>query len=419
MKLLILGHHSLANRGCEALLRSTVAMVRKRYRDAQFLVPSTAPDVDRMQWPQSSEHGVSFVEAGQSNLGLRAWARTCGLWPSLLEWPWPSVSPPASWRKHLGDCDAALAIGGDNFTLDYGLESLAFHVGLAHGVRRYGCPTILWGASLGPFDKRAPLGRAMAQHLASLKAITLRESMSLEGWQAMSVEENPAHQTHPPARLVADPAFTLEPEPMDLAPHWPRGSAPLLGLNLSPFTVPGPRGPWLDEVAGLLRRWCTSNKVRVLLVPHVSARNVQGEAVHRLSAGSDDDVLLDELQSRLRDVPGLSRLPAWNAPALKFAIASCDVFIGARTHSVIAALSSGVPAVALAYSLKARGIHRDLLGHEEGVLPLARLSAPALDAALSDLMLRAPSERRTLNEKVPLWQSRAMESLDVLSSPTP
>ncbi len=414
MKLLILGHHSLANRGCEALLRSTVAMVRTRYPDAQFLVPSLAADADHLQWPQAPEHGVTFIEARHSTVRLRAWARACRLMPSLLGWPWPTVSPPAGWREHLRGCDAALAIGGDNFTLDYGLESLAFHVGLAQGVRQYGCPTVLWGASLGPFDARTPLGMAIARNLAIFKAITLRESMSLEGWQAMADELRPGQQAGVSAQLVADPAFTLQPEPVDLSPYSPKGSAPLLGLNLSPLTVPGPRGAWLDEVAGLLRQWCESNKVRVLLVPHVSSRNGFGTSVHHLPASSDDDVLLDDLQARMGDVSGLSRLPPWNAPALKFAIASCDFFIGARTHSVIAALSSRVPSVALAYSLKARGIHRDLLGDEEGVLPLAHLSTRALDGALTALMSRAPAERQTLNERIPLWQRRALESLQVL-----
>jgi colanic acid/amylovoran biosynthesis protein len=414
VKLLILGHHSLANRGCEALLRSTVAMVRKQYPDAEFRVPSVAADIDRTQWPQASELGVTFIEARHSTVGLRAWARACRMMPSLLAWPWPSVAPPFSWREHLRGCDAALAIGGDNFTLDYGLESLAFHVGLVHGVRQYGCPTVLWGASLGPFEVQTPLGRAMALHLGTLKAITLRESLSLEGWQTMGAGLTPDQQPKVSARLVADPAFTLQAEPVDLAPHWPEGTAPLLGLNLSPLTVPGSRDAWLDEVAGLLRHWCESNRVRVLLVPHVSARNVRGTSVHRLPATSDDDVLLDQLQFRLRGVKGVSRVPSWNAPALKFAIASCDLFIGARTHSVIAALSSRIPSVALAYSLKARGIHRDLLGHEAGVLPLAHLSAQALDGELTALMSRAPSERQTLNERIPLWQRRAMESLHAL-----
>lgn len=41
------------------------------------------------------------------------------------------------------------------------------------------------------------------------------------------------------------------------------------------------------------------------------------------------------------------------------------VFAGARTHSTIAALSSGVPTLSFAYSIKATGINRDLFGHTD------------------------------------------------------
>ncbi len=55
----------------------------------------------------------------------------------------------------------------------------------------------------------------------------------------------------------------------------------------------------------------------------------------------------------------------YNAKELKGYISRCRAFVGARTHSTIAAYSTGVPTLAIGYSVKARGIAKDLFGTEE------------------------------------------------------
>lgn len=51
------------------------------------------------------------------------------------------------------------------------------------------------------------------------------------------------------------------------------------------------------------------------------------------------------------------------------------MFIGARTHATIAAYSSCVPTLVVGYSIKARGIAKDLFGTDEGyVLPVQALA---------------------------------------------
>ena len=421
MRILITGHQGLANRGCEALLRSTVAMVRTRYPDARFHVPSLQADADAAQWPQARDQGVAFISVPHSGAWLRIWARACRFAPGLTAAPWPQVQPPREWRSLVGQCDAMLAIGGDNYTLDYNLESLALHVGLTEWALRHGCPSVLWGASVGPFDENTPLGRAMSRHLHSLQAITVRESITAKGLALMlgrATRWGTDRIARPILRFVADPAFTLEPQAVDWAAHWPRGSAPVLGLNISPLVLGSRPDQTLDEWASLIRRWREADRWRVVLVAHVTARDAQGRRVHPLPSKADDAEVLDGLMARLSGVDGVTRLPAWNAAELKQAIAQCDLFIGARTHAVIAALSSGVPALALAYSHKARGIHRDLFGHEDGVVPAHRLDAStlhqALNQALVDLQQRAPSERAHLQRMIPQWKMRARQALQVL-----
>ena len=68
-----------------------------------------------------------------------------------------------------------------------------------------------------------------------------------------------------------------------------------------------------------------------------------------------------------------------DAPAevLKGYIANCSFFVGARTHSTIAAYSSGVPTLVMGYSVKSRGIATDLFGgYENYVIPVQEIEDP-------------------------------------------
>ena len=76
--------------------------------------------------------------------------------------------------------------------------------------------------------------------------------------------------------------------------------------------------------------------------------------------------------------------------------------MGARTHATIAALSSGVPTLSLAYSRKAYGINQDLFGSQEFCLDGADLAVSGKVAARVQAMLAAADAiRQRLREKLP------------------
>ena len=65
------------------------------------------------------------------------------------------------------------------------------------------------------------------------------------------------------------------------------------------------------------------------------------------------------------------------AEVLKGYISRCSFFVGARTHSTIAAYSTGVPTLVIGYSVKSRGIATDLFGtYDNYVLPVQELDDP-------------------------------------------
>ena len=65
----------------------------------------------------------------------------------------------------------------------------------------------------------------------------------------------------------------------------------------------------------------------------------------------------DERVIVVRDCP--------NCMQTKYIISKCRFFVGARTHSTIAAYSTKVPTLVLDYSVKSKGIAKDIFGDGE------------------------------------------------------
>ena len=93
----------------------------------------------------------------------------------------------------------------------------------------------------------------------------------------------------------------------------------------------------------------------------------------------------------------------------------CRSFIGARTHSTIAALSTGVPTIAIAYSQKARGIFRDLFGNEEYLVPIGELRTETLLRAWDKLRANEHIVRRSLEENRPEMSAGAQRNPTALA----
>lgn len=101
---------------------------------------------------------------------------------------------------------------------------------------------------------------------------------------------------------------------------------------------------------------------------------------------------------------------------MKYIISQCGFFVGARTHATIAAYSTGVPTLVVGYSVKARGIARDLFGTEDGyVLPVQQLrEKDELTKAFVSLYERRDAIRTHLNETLPGYIARANDARTAL-----
>ena len=96
---------------------------------------------------------------------------------------------------------------------------------------------------------------------------------------------------------------------------------------------------------------------------------------NRYEKGNNDYEILQEFYNHYKNTNRVILLPDnLNALEYKGYISRMRFFIGARTHATIAAYSSCVPTMVLGYSVKSRGIAKDIFGDEKLVLGIDDIS---------------------------------------------
>ena len=129
---------------------------------------------------------------------------------------------------------------------------------------------------------------------------------------------------------------------------------------------------------------------------------------------NDDRLTLQELYRGFEANERVLLFPDLSCQKLKYIISQCKAFIGARTHATIAAYSSCVPTLVVGYSVKARGIARDLFGTEDKyVLPVQALENPQELIQAYDWMMEREGEiRDRLKAVMPAYCARAKAAGD-------
>ncbi len=385
------GQVTFGNRGCEAIVRSTVMMLNQTFGRVEVLVPSNDIPRDAKQWPDANQYGVRFVEAHMPALA-RYWVHLQRLPFKFLKtmgWPFPL---PKALHEQIKSVDAVLSVGGDNYSLDYRLPSLL--MGVDRLAMDLGRPVFIWGASVGPFESEPHFVPAIREHLSRMTLITVRESITFDYLTKTLGLANVIQ--------IADPAFTLTKEAIDTDPFWPQtGTNGVVGLNISPLIERYKKnGQDLRAETIQFIHDAVAKGFGVLLVSHVAP--LDG------SEKNSDATYMADMLAELKTLGNaVSIMPAqFNASQIKQVISQLRYFIGARTHATIAALSSGIPTLSIAYSVKAKGINKDLLGDMPVVLPTPELTAVSLMEGLDYLINNETQIRADLGNKLPLWSER-------------
>lgn len=404
VKIYFAGQDNFGNRGCEALIRSNIKTIRLHIQNAEFIVPSKFEELDKRQWKNSDVlDKVTFVEPEPFPFLIKLWGKARKFFKSV-EYIKPRYFLTQNTSALLSQSDAVIMTGGDIISLDYGLESLYYWVGICEKAINLKKTTILWAASVGPFTANAHVEKHMKHFLARFTLITVREKASYDYLSRLGLKN---------IEMVIDPAFALDPEKYDTSSIGLLNTEnELLGFNISPligkFRLNDQSRDDLDnEIIEFIKQVIDTKGVNVMLIPHVDPLNGANENSdsHYMKA------ILDKLRALGYNEKKIDILPrTLNAAELKYVISKCDYFMGARTHATVAALSQHVPTTSIAYSIKAKGINFDLFGHNKYVLETPKISLDELNKHFDLLVSEKKEIKQLLEEKIPLWKTGAEKS---------
>lgn len=227
--------------------------------------------------------------------------------------------------------DVMLSTGGDMMCYDNNEVIYTNEYLHAKGIK-----TILWGCSIGK-ENLTPEKIDTLHHFSIIYA---RESLTAEMLKTLGLKN---------VVMFPDPAFALEPEKCELPAAFKKD---VIGINLSNYVLGSNTldTPFGKEVIKMIEYILNQTQLNILLIPHV------------LWKGQDDRLAAAAVQQHFKGESRISILDSeqLNYCQLRYIISHCRYFIGARTHAVISAYSTSVPTLALGYSVKSKGIAKDL-----------------------------------------------------------
>jgi colanic acid/amylovoran biosynthesis protein len=291
--------------------------------------------------------------------------------------------------------------GGDSFSDIYGMRRLAY-VGLPQILALVlGKELVLLPQTLGPF--KSWTARRVAKYiLGHAKVVYSRDEKGLrETTKELSLNGNADK-----FRFSYDVGFALDPmKPAQLnidgLETKKTTGGPRVGLNVSGLlwiggysgkNMFGLRSDYQKLMRRLIEQLIVQDGAEVLLVPHVFGDSEESDT-------SVCGKLFDELRQKYPGKLGFVR-GQYDQGEIKYVIGTCDFFLGARMHACIAALSQGVPAVAVAYSDKFIGV-LDTIGMKDAVADPRYMNETEMVEFVERLYRERASLKQRLERKIP------------------
>jgi colanic acid/amylovoran biosynthesis protein len=395
-KMYLVGANYSLNKGWAAMVLSAVEALRIEIPNIQFTLESFLPEMDSKTY-----ENVEVVETILTSK-LRA---TFLLFRCMLYALFRRMGLNASFLvdsqelKRYIDSDLVLNLGGDPLCQPFQTTSLTF--ALRRNIAAFaatcyvllfgillGKPVVIYAQSVGPFGIFKPMLKLILNRMA---LISLREKGSVEYLQEMGVKA--------PIYLTADSAFLLNSKAEVKIPSKDRG--PIIGISVSHEAVihyyKSGKKRFIEMMARVVDYLVENLDATVVFIPHSTGpRDFE-----------DDRLIAKEIHALVRNAAKVVTIDDDYGPnELKGIINQCTLFVGMRMHANIAALSSGVPTIAIAHSYKTYRI-MEMLGEEKWVCHIRTLNYEMLASNINNMLKKRDEIATNLRPKVRVAQELA------------
>lgn len=317
----------LTNVGCEIIIRGSIAFLTRAFpnHDLDFIVSSYDPDRDRAILADLPN--IRVVPTIGWKRYIRGLLIKTGL--DLRFWT------PRFAAQHFRDADLFVSVGGDIYTM-FGDKLPRDWLGYQHFATRHGIPSLMFGANMERFEILNAGDLAwLVEHLKRFRLIAVRDKATVEYLAQHGISSNTVN--------FPDPIFMLRSQ-------CTFGAGPIrtVGLNATPLLLRDFGNAVFDRLGGIVIG-LAERGYRVSLIPHVYASDGNPAIDDRVALRRLHALLPARIQANVSLYDGPMSLADMTRE-----IDKVDLFIGARMHSCLNAVTLGKPTYFLAYSRKAR-----------------------------------------------------------------
>lgn len=376
-------HLDGGNRGCEAIAKGTALILEENKENLIGLCTNMKLD-HRLK----VDDYITLQPMCKKSILFRAENK---IYKSIIHDAWKRKSfiyhyEYTPFLNQMTKDDIMISTGGD--TMCYDENQVIYTVDYLH---KRGIHSILWGCSIGEKN----LTPRKLQALKQFSHIYARETLTQEVLSNHNINN---------VSVFPDPAFVLEPTPCQLPKCFSRNE--VIGINLSNYVMGGfdLNSAFAKEVDSLIKFILQSTDYQILLIPHV------------LWKGQDDRIISNLIKGKYDLNNRISILDSDNLNycQIRYIISKCYCFIGARTHAAISAYSTCIPTIAIGYSIKSKGIAKDIGMPEEIIVDSINIRKNQLLDAFCHLLNEADSLSKHLYNIMDSYKQRCKNAIGII-----
>lgn len=380
MKVFLCGDTGRLNRGCEAIVRGTAEVLENK----NICLATFAPE---QNLSLVKDLGISMVKYDQypTKLHRMFFGGVRKIFKRSLI-GFGRIQRPLF--KRMSSKDICLNIGGDTYCYQRPAVSLA----LNKYTHRHKIKNILWCCSI----EKDKIKGEIFKDLLKYEYIFAREQITVNNLISCGIPVEKVIK-------VCDPAFFLKKKQVDLPTGFQVGNT--VGINISDCVCYGKYQESYENTKKLISWILKETDMSVCLIPHVYS--VDDDYYHDLP-------ILKRLYREFSDERISIIDKEYSCEELKYIISKCRFFVGARTHSTIAAYSSAIPTIVIGYSVKSLGIATDLFGtYDKLVLPFKELeSDEELLNAFKNILENEEKIKKHLVGFLPQYKKQLSDAID-------
>lgn len=380
-QIFLYGNGCFLNKGCEAITRGTVQIINSSINNSEFISVSDNPEYDKKMQIKEINSYINLLDG--YNVVLRMLNKLTKNNYLLTKLKIKNAN------KSVERSSICISLGGDNYCYKKNYYLMKQNKELHE---KFGKKTVLWGCSISDSN----IDKEIEEDLRRYNLITVRESLTEENLKKKGISKN--------VKLVSDPAFIMEKKKVNLPKQWEEGNT--IGLNLSPMILSNGKDKeqTYNSFIEFIEYLIENTTYKIALIPHV------------FFANNNDYILLKRIYNQINNNRLILIGDNYTAEELKYIISNCELFIGGRTHATIAAYSTNVPTLVIGYSVKAKGIAKDIFGtYENYVIPVQELeNKEQLIDAYNFLETNKQKIKEHLEKNMPQYKMKALKAGEYL-----